>query len=494
MDAKSQTISWFVSNGYIPNTSYGSARESPFHSGLQDMLGVNIDWQFPTSGTDTNQAFNLVMANTRLPDIIFHEVMADAERYIDEGTIYDLSPYIREWAPNYYAWLQSDPAYDKAFKTDSGKYYGFGFFREDGGWNDTYLGPVVRQDWLDAAGLPQPKTVADWDRTLRVFKERHGAVLSFARSRIFDYGTFISGAFGAYTMIRFNLFIDPSNRVNAAHATQEYKNFLTTLNLWWRDGLIDQDFLSVDDTIARTNALNQKMGLSYTSMGQLSNWSADSENSGNGAAWIGLQYPTGNDGTLVMVPGGSGIGTNAAVISTSCPPEKLELVMRALDYAYSEEGNLYWNFGKQGVSWEYGPDGTPQYTPLVLNDPDGLNSATDKYGGTTWSASGIQATLLLYLKNKQVAIDANDLWFYPNEAVSSSWRLPNGITLTPEESERAAELRNAIATYAEEMAVSFITGREPLSNFDNFVARMNQMGLPELLQINQAGYDRYLAR
>jgi putative aldouronate transport system substrate-binding protein len=494
MDAKNQTISWFVTNGYVLNTSYGSARESPFHNGLQDMLGVNIDWQFPTSGTDLYQAFNLVMANEKLPDIIFHEVMADAERYIDEGTIYDLSPYIREWAPNYYAWLQSNPAYDKAFKTDSGKYYGFGFFREDGGWNDTYLGPVVRKDWLDAAGLPMPKTIDDWDKTLRVFKEQHGATLSFARSRIFDYGTFISGGFGAYTMLRFKLFIDPNNKVNAAHATAEYKNFLTTLNLWWRDGLIDQDFLSVDDTIARTNALNQKMGLSYTSMGQLSNWAADAENSGNGAVWVGLQYPTGNDGTIVMVPGGYGIGVNAAVITTSCPPEKLELVMRALDYAFSDEGNLYWNFGKQGVSWEYGPDGTPQYTALVLNDPDGLNSATDKYGGTTWSASGIQATLLLYLKNRQVAIDANDLWFYPNEAVSANWRLPNGITLTPEESERAAELQNAVATYAEEMAVSFITGREPLSNFDNFAARMNQMGLPELLKINQAGYDRYLAR
>jgi putative aldouronate transport system substrate-binding protein len=195
-----------------------------------------------------------------------------------------------------------------------------------------------------------------------------------------------------------------------------------------------------------------------------------------------------------MVPGGYGIGVNAAVITTSCPQDKLELVMRALDYAYSEAGNLYWNFGKQGVSWEYDANGQPAYLPLVTNDPDGLNNAIDKFGGSTWSGNCIQATLLLYLKNTQQAIDANDLWFYPNEAVSAKWTVPPGVTLTPDESSRAAELQNTISTYSNEMAIKFITGQEPFNNFDTFVARINQMGLPELLSINQTGYDRYLAR
>jgi putative aldouronate transport system substrate-binding protein len=494
MDAKNQTISWFASNGYLPNTAYGSAKESPFHSGLIDMLGVNIDWMFPTSGTDTNQAFNLIMANEKLPDVIFHSLMKDAERYINEGAIYDLTPYIKEWSPNYYKWLQTNPEYDRTFKTDSGKYYGYGFFREAGGWNDTYLGPVVRKDWLDANGLPIPQTVADWDKTLRVFKDKYGAVLSFARSRVYDWGTGMSGAFGAYTMLNFKLYIDDSGKIQAATAQQGWKDYLTKLNEWWKAGLLDQDFMTVDDTIARTNALNGKMGISFTSMGQVSNWGNDAIKANNGAQWIGLQYPHGNDGTLSMVPGGYGIGVNAAVISTGCPPEKLELVMRALDYAYSEEGNLYWNFGKKGVSWDYDASGKPAYLPLVTGDPDGLNNAIDKFGGSTWSGNCIQATLLLYLKNSQAAIDANDLWFYPNEAVSAKWTLPNGITLTPEESNRAAELQNTISTYSNEMAVKFITGAEPLSGFDTFVARLNQMGLPELLKINQAGYDRYRAR
>ena len=35
------------------------------------------------------------------------------------------------------------------------------------------------------------------------------------------------------------------------------------------------------------------------------------------------------------------------------------------DYAYTEEGMLYWNYGDEGVSWEYDEDGVPQFTSLV---------------------------------------------------------------------------------------------------------------------------------
>jgi putative aldouronate transport system substrate-binding protein len=495
MDAKNQSVTWFVSNGFIPNTAYATAEQSPFHSYLQEMLGVKINWQFPTTGTDTNQAFNLMMASAKLPDIIYHGVMRDSERYIEEGTIYDLSDHIKEWSPAYYQWLQRDPTYDRSMKTDSGKYYGYGFFREAGGWNDSYLGPVVRKDWLDAQGLPMPETIADWDKTLRVFKEKYGAVLSFAKIRIAnDYGTGISGAFGAFAMLDFKLYVDKNNKIQTANIQPEYKNYLAKLNEWWREGLLDQDFLSNDDTMVKTLALNGKIGLSVTSMGQISNWSKEAEAAGNGAQWVGLQYPKGNDGTLSMVPGGYGIGSQASVISTSCPPEKVELAMRILDYAYTEEGNLYWNFGKKGVSWDYDPQGKPAYLPLVTNDPDGLNNAIDKYGGTTWSGSCIQATQLLYLKNAPIAIAANDLWFYPNEDVTASWTIPNGMTLTVDESNRAAELRNSIATYAAEMAAKFITGQASLDTFDAFVAQINSMGLAELVAINQTAYNRYLAR
>lgn len=495
MNAQDQTITWYGGPSYNPNAAYASAEDSPFHTLLQEQLGVNIEWQFPTAGTDATQAFNLMMAGGTLPDVINHTLMKDAERYITEGTIYDLTPYIQEHAPAYYAWLQTDTAYDKAMKTDSGKYYGFGFFREDGGWNDTYLGPVADAAALEAVGIKadEVKTISDWDNMLKALKDSGMSTpLSFAKSRIETTG--ISGAFGAYGLIKYQLFIDGNQKVQLAHVQPEYKNYLQKLNEWYQAGYIDQDFLSLDDTAARSNAQNRTMAVSITSMGQISNWERDAEQNSTGAKWVALSYPKGDDGTLSMVFGGYGIGEVAGTISTNCPEEKIPLVMRALDYAYTDEGFLYWNFGKEGNSWEYDANGEVQYLPIVTEDPNGINDAIDKFGGSTWSGNCIQATKLLYLKNTETAIACNDKWFYENEPVTAAWKMPNGLTYTEEESNRHTELQGAIQTYIEEQSVKFMTGEESLDNFDNFVATVEGMGLEEMLAIDQAAYDRYLAR
>jgi len=494
MNARNQTISWFGSEGYVPNPVYASAAQSPFHSILQEMVGVSIEWIFPMAGTSGAQAINLTLASGDLPNIMFGGLMGDAARYIDEGTFQDLSPYMQNWSPAYWKWIHTNPAYDRAMKTDAGQYYGYGFFREAGGWNDTYLGPVVNKAWLDQCGLPLPATVSDWDRTLRTFKQRYGVPLSFAWSRVSGYGTGISGAFGAYSFADYRLYIDNNKKVQLANIQPEYRAQLEYFNKWWNDDLIDQDFLSINDTMARSNALNQKMGLSITSMGQMSNWRVDAEGARNGSNWIGLQYPKGDNGRLVQVDGGYGIGSVVAVVTSTVKPENMEMVMRVLDYAYTDAGNLYWNFGKQGYSWDYDRNGKPAYLPLVTNDPDGLNNAIDKFGGSTWSGNCIQATALLYMKNTQESIDANDLWFYPNEAITYPSKMPNGMTLTVNESTRAAELRASIQTYVNEAAIQFLTGQISFNTWDSYVSRVNQMGAPELLRIYQAAYDRYLAR
>jgi len=483
---------WWVGQGFTLNEAYANAADSPFHKGLIEQTGVDIEWQFPTAGTDATQAFNLMLASDTLPDIIFNNVMADAERYMSEGVIRDLTDKMAEYSPAYYKWLQSNAAYDKAMKTDSGKYYGYGFFREAGGWNDSYLGPVIRQDRLDECGLKSPVTISDWDNTLRTFKAKYGNALSFAWSRFKTTG--ISGAFGAYGATDATYFVNASGKVQLAQAQPEWKNYMAQLNKWWKDGLIDQDVLTLDDNAARAKALNGDISIAITSMGQLTNWNADAEKNANGAKWTGLQYPKGDDGTLSMVFGGYGIGNVASVITTACSDDELKTAMNLLDYAYTEEGSLYWNFGKKDVSWKYNDKNEVEYLPIVTEDPDGLNNAISKYGGSTWSGSCIQLTRLLHLKNSAISIAANDLWFYPNEAVTAKWTVPPGVTFTADESTQMDELANTIGTYVSETAVKFITGEEDLANFDKYVAQLDSMGLAKLLEIRQTAYDRYLAR
>lgn len=149
LSTKDELTIW--SNVLKPEQSYTDYTQSPFHTGLEGKTGVKVKWEFPTEGSDPTQAYNLLLAEDKLQDIIWWSFLndGDAQRLIDEGVVRDQTELLPKYAPNYWKFLKENEHYDKSMKTDEGKYYGIGSFREDA-WQATYAGPVIRKDWLDA--------------------------------------------------------------------------------------------------------------------------------------------------------------------------------------------------------------------------------------------------------------------------------------------------------------------------------------------------------
>lgn len=490
-----KTITWYAQDGLTPHEKFADWKESPFHLGMIKETGINIEWIFPTTGTDGGVYTNTLLADpSNLPNIMQGYFMNDAAQYLQDEIFWDLTPYIQEYAPAYYAFLQSNPAYDKAMKTDEGKYYAFNFFREDGGWNDTYRGPVVRKDWLDECGLEIPKTISEFENVIRVFNEKYGAKFSFAWSRFKDGG--LEGAFGAYGTSTLTYYVK-DGEVGIAQTDEEWRDYVAWLNGLFNDGLFDQDNFSLDDTSIKAKVHNNEVGISMTSMGQLNNWMKEAAAAGSTENWVAIPYPTDDDGNISAIFGGLGIGNKTACISKCTDEETMKLCLQALDYAYTQEGFLYWNYGTKGVSWDYNENGEPAFTALVNDDPD--TDPMIKYNGATWGSSCIQATNLLYLKNSQVAIDANDLWFYSVPAeVSSGWKWPNGTTFTVAESDELKLIAQALDTYSSENFANFVTGVSDINDdsvWESYLAAYDsQYNLERVLEIRQACYDRYLER
>lgn len=46
-------------------------------------------------------------------------------------------------------------------------------------------------------------------------------------------------------------------------------------------------------------------------------------------------------------------------------------MIQVADYLYTEEGILLANYGVEGVTFEYNAEGKPQFTDLIMNNPDG---------------------------------------------------------------------------------------------------------------------------
>jgi len=503
-----KTITWYSQDSHNIHTDFADWHDSPFHVNISKQIGVNIEWVLPTTGANGATFTNTLMADpANLPNIMEAYFMNNAQQYLDDEVIWDLTPYIQEYAPAYYAFLQSNPAYDKAMKTDDGRYYAFGFFREDGGWNDSYQGPVVRQDWLEECGLEIPKTISEFENVIRVFKEKYGAVLTFSFGNRFSQMG-LSGAFGAYGNVNDGyLFYVDDGKVGIAQTTDEYRNWVRWFSGIYKEGLVDTDFLTVDDTTVKTKVETGLSGIAMTSMGQMNLWNNEMEAAGNGRPWIGIPYPTADDGSLYSIFGGSGIGSITGVITKTADEETMKLCLQALDYAYTAEGFLFWNYGIEGESWEMNPEtGLPKWTPLVADDKS--SDPMIKYNGTTWSGSCIQATNLLYLKNSQASIDANDAWFYLGMGrdtteldkvaeITSGHKWPTGVTFTTEEADELDLYSANLATYVVEQCTSFLVGNKDVNDdaeWKAFIDGLEQYKASRVIEIRQNCYDRYLAR
>ncbi|MFQ9800972.1 MAG: hypothetical protein ACLR23_20890 [Clostridia bacterium] len=240
---------------------------------------------------------------------------------------------------------------------------------------------------------------------------------------------FASG-YNAYASLLATIYVDDNQKVQFAMAQPEWKEYMTQLHQWYDEGIIDPDSVTLDDAGMRTKALNEKVGVSCTAISQLSNWVNDAKSSGLDADWVGAPYPVKNEGDIpCIIQGEDTISTYAAAVTTSCPDEKLELVLRWLDYGYTEEGYMYWNYGKEGESYTM-VDGVPTYTELVTEDPEGINMALTKYVGTTGTGLAVQAENMVRQKNVPVCIEAVDTWTSKNQL--SDHMYPSACSLSTE--------------------------------------------------------------
>ena len=488
INTEQQLTLW--TNQIKPSSTISNWKESPFHTGLAEKTGIDIDYTFPTSGTDEKQAFNLMLSNEELPDIIWYSFAADAESLLEDGIIRDLTDLLPKYAPNYWKFLQENPLYYKSMMTDSGKFFGFGFFREDL-WQTAYAGPMVRKDWLDECGLPIPETIEDWEITLKAFKDKYDARLVFCNDGIMNPG--LAGAFGAYGTSEMRLYIDEDGKVQLAQARDEWKNYISWLHKLNQEGLIDPDIVTIDGAGLKTKVTNDKCGITLYMMSTMDTFIQDAKANGSPAKWVGCPYPVMNKGdkpSAIFYE--DPVVNTVAGISTNCPEEKVELALRWLDYPFSEEGFYYWNFGTEGDTYTM-ENGEAVFTDKITKNELGTGEAIKLYTGTYGWGLGVQALGMVRQKLNPVVVKAGDTW-YEGNGDTCNWVYPNSVTMTPDEITESSTIYNAMSTYVKEMAIKFITGEESLDNWDNYINTLNDMGMEKMLEIRQAAYDRYLAR
>ena len=219
----------------------------------------------------------------------------------------------------------------------------------------------------------------------------------------------------------------------------------------------------------------------------------DASNEKNGANWVGLSYPRTAEGeptSMICHQYGKSTGYHA-MISAASSEEELIAALRWLDYGWTEEGMMYWNFGTEGISYEFDAEGKPQWAEIVKTDPLGLLEGAKKYRGTGGAAPVLQMRSMAEANNVSVGIMDSVIETWMDNTVADKHMLPS---MDMEESDRDTyeQLWSSITTYIDEESMKMFTGKTPISQYDAFVKKLYDMGLQDVLDIKQKYYDEYM--
>jgi putative aldouronate transport system substrate-binding protein len=194
----------------------------------------------------------------------------------------------------------------------------------------------------------------------------------------------------------------------------------------------------------------------------------------------GKSYATWPESALVYFGRGAAISSqNKHVIET----------VKFLDYGYSKEGGLALSFGRAGLSYTM-VDGQPRYTDQVLRHPK--LSVAEAIFAHARPQIGPLIQDVRYL-NQFYSLPEQGEAIKTWAAASSELLLP-ALEVGPRDARKFSTIMVDLRTYIAEMTTRFILGREPLSNFDAYLAKLRQAGVQDAVGYMQTAYDRYRAK
>ena len=265
-----------------------------------------------------------------------------------------------------------------------------------------------------------------------------------------------------------------------------------TLNQWYNEGLIDADIatISVNDVMAKV--INGEV---FASSAWLGSGMQAVETASEDFEVQAFATPALKEGEVAdFTYGNWAVYGQGVVITPDC--ENVETAARWLDYFFSEEGILLYNYGKEGKDFTM-VDGAPVFSDDVLyNLPEGWTQS-QSIGAINFATNGFTAGY-------------KDEWYYPQNMVTQSakdalaiWSSVEGggfnhkwpnVSYTAEEAAEIARYSTNLKTTADEWAMNFVIGAVSFDQWDAYIAEMEAMGANEALAINQAALDRYNGR
>jgi len=443
---------------------------------------ITLNGTVSTAVSDGNTAFNLMLLDEKLPDIIFNTSGAVLNNAgMNEGALIPLEEYVTnpDVMPNLARIYQEHPEYLAAITAADGHVYFCPKIREPGPTQVWF----VRTDWQQKLGIESPKTLEEFVHVMDAI--RNGDPNGNGKKDEIPYFGNIKHLFYFFGMNGFRYFDVDSNDVFYIPAmTEEYKQALITIADWYKEGYIDQEIWTRKDP--KTELWGSNKGAMTV------NWVASTmsynQNIKNIPGFrVDVIAPPSNimGEAYCHTPGDtvSNVGWGISVDN-----QHVAETLKYFDFWYSDAGSLLNAMGVEGRDFYYDENGGAKYTELAMTYDGGAAAYVRTIGcheigyymRQKWLDAGMDEDGAKALRMYQTEIRTCDL-------------VPM-VSFTVEEQkiydEKWANCQDYIDTYQQKVILGTINVEE---TWDDYIAQLKQRGCDEVTRVYNTAYGRYKA-
>ena len=480
------TIDW------VPQNDSPVDADSPVIALLEEKFGVDFNFIYMDRNQES-ELLNVRIAGGEIPDVV--QVKDTVYRsYAKQGVLSELpEDTIKQKAPQFYDQMKQYAGEDiwDVVKC-SGKLYGMPTLNDTGRY---HFVPIWRDDWLRAVGIDKiPETVEEAEVAFYKFvnddPDGNGKKDTYAMS---SHGiNAIFNAYGAHPLKYY--WTEQDGKIVQSAVLPEMKEALRLLNRYYKDGLIDPEFITGENKgqyWANTPPfINGMIGFSLPGMyyhisatqqdkeSATSFWGSFHQLQGENASYVPgklLKGPEGKfgaerwgvfSGDIVAL--GKNVGSNS---------EKLNKILEIQEAINSDfDTYLLARYGRENVDYEV-VDGIYE---TKIDDPKKRQALGLNANGLIRSMSNLE-----FVKNCDNPEQRRFAEEYANTTDNYSTLVWGGL-------ESDGIYKAIVEQKIQENYYAFITGARSIDEFDQFVEELNKAGLEQLTkEANEWYNERY---
>lgn len=477
---------------------------------LEEKTNIKLDLTIvPQDGA--KEKLNLLLAGGDYPELIIGTDLLtsqDLEKYgAEEQILMPLNDLIEQYGTNIKKQWETHPEWEEQMKSSDGNIYGIPGV-DSGGvshGNCSYKF-WMNKDWLETLGLEVPTTTEELKTVLKAFKEQDpngngiadeipmtGATGTWAA----DPYLYLLNAFGYFDT---NYYYLKDGTINSILDQDYLKEGLAYVHELYSEGLIDQAAFTQDESQLAAVGNNADVVITGSAtcghIGMFVNIN-DKERYSQYEVIPPVKGPNGYRGIPYTLASNVS-GANFAITDVCEHPEE---AMKLADLLCTSEWAVRSQVGKEGAQWEVADENT--------FGRDGATPAKYKYLSYSTQTSAAQTvdcwdwTFRLMEPNWkdlfEVSGDILDATNYEARLYRDTVALKEyaadvdtmpALAFASGDSETYTQLRTAIADYANNSIIEFITGvRDIEKDWDTYLAELNRLGYKDMLELVQKTVD-----